>query len=423
MKEDFLHFIWRTQQFTFNGLRSTEGKKIEILDFGTLNLHGGPDFKNARVRIDDVLWAGHVEMHICSSDWKKHGHSEDPAYGNVILHVVLEDDEPVINDGIRLPCLELRGLINPGLLHRYHKLDQVKPWVPCAGLIDDIPDITRQMCLDSMAAARLESKSKSIHQVLENSNGDWEQTVYEVIARGFGFHVNSNAFSRLASILPIRIVRRSASSHDEIEALLFGCAGMLNRIFTDDYAVVLQREFNHLVAKYGLIVMEEREWIKGRLRPSNLPAIRLSQFGRLLRHNPSLSALLTFDRLSDLITAFDVTATTYWDDHTAFDQPGVTRKKKIGKSSITSLLINSLLPLMFVYGKQHGQEDFCERALAFLEQLPPEDNSILKKWSGLGMPNLNALQSQGLIQLKGSYCDRRRCTECAIGTAILLSEH
>ena len=423
MREDFLHFIWRTHQFSLDDLHTTDGKKLQILNFGILNNHGGPDFKSARIRIGNVVWAGHIEMHLCSSDWNKHGHSEDPAYRNVILHVVLEDDEPVVLNNGKLPCLEIRGLIKPGLLHRYQKLNHLHPWVPCEGLLPRVELIKKELCLERMAAARLESRQLRILETLAWSNGDWENTAYVTIARGFGFKTNGNAFERLAKLLPLNIIRKYADRPILLEALVFGTAGMLNRIFSDRYPASLQREFNHLASKHSLIVMNESEWNRGRLRPSNQPSVRLSQFVQFIIRNGSLMALVTdFEDPDTLVAACKVPVSGYWEDHSAFDHPGVRRKKVLGAGSALLLLVNSLLPLMFVYGRYMGQESLCRRALSLLGGLPAERNSLLDRWESTGMPNTNALQSQGLIQLKGSYCDRRRCTECSIGAGILLSE-
>ena len=423
MKEEFLHFIWRTRSFTFTGLRTTEAKTVEILDFGVLNTAAGPDFRNGRIRLDGVEWAGHIEIHLVSSDWLKHGHTDDLLYRNVILHVVLEEDVPVYVDGRRLPCLELRGLIDASLLARYGKLTALEPWVPCANLLPGVDQLIVKTWLDRMLIERFERRYEWILECARELQNDWEGVAYRVLGRSFGFHRNGEAFYRLTRVLPLKVIRACSSDPVLVEALIFGCAGYLNRIFMEDYPVRLQREFRHLQNKYKLQAMGEQEWNNGRVRPSNLPVIRLSQFGYLIRESDGLLGIIrSLDSIDTALEWLSCQASSYWEGHTAFDKPAANHIKRMGRTSRISVVINAIAPLQFVYSKHIQDDALRENALEMLAQLPPESNGILNGWHRIGMSNENAGHSQALIHLKDSYCNRGRCTRCAIGAEILLSE-
>ena len=423
MKEEFLHFVWRTQNFDFSNLRTTSGETVEVIDFGHLNLAGGPDFKQGRLRIDGTLWAGNIEMHLASSDWHRHKHSEDPNYESVILHVVLEDDQPVYINGRRLPCVTLKRRIPAGLLARYGRLMQLRSWIPCQQHIMHVPDIKKEAVVDRMLVERLEEKARRIRVLLDESHSDWDEALYRVIARGFGFGQNGVPFERLSRLLPVRLLYQQGGNLEAIEAMLFGVAGMLNKIFIDDYPARLQKEYNHLSRKYGLQAMDSRAWEWGKVRPANFPTIRIAQFCALLSGGQDLMRdVLDVSGIDVLRRRFDAQASDYWTTHTDFDRPSKTRRKKLGNSSIDRLLINSIVPFMFTYGKHRHNDEMTDAAIDMMHQISPEKNNITNRWSALGMPNHTAGQSQGLLQLKRAYCSNHRCVECSIGSHILLNE-
>lgn len=421
MRESFLHYLWRTRRFDHRELLTTEGQPIEIQYPGEQNTHAGPDFFNARLCLDGTLWAGNVEMHLKSSEWLAHGHNADPAYDSVVLHVVLKEDFPVLRqNGGRIPCLELEGRIPPRLLESYERLEQEQDWIPCKPLFAEVPAIIKSNWLDRLMVERLEMKTSLIETALLATENHWDEAFYRLLAHNFGLKVNAEPFETLARCTPLRLLARHKTNLAQLEALLFGQAGLLQRDFQDDWPQLLAREYRHLQHKYGLIPMDASFWKFLRLRPANFPTVRIAQFAALMQHATHLySNILEINHLKELYPLFSIHTSCYWNDHYQFDKASVTQEKLLGKPFVNLLAINTIAPFLFHYGKIRQVEIYQKRALALLESIPPEENHLLEGWAGLGQKAVNAFQSQALIQLKTRYCDGKRCLECAIGNAVL----
>lgn len=421
MKEDLLHFLWRTRRFELTGLRTTEGEPLEILSPGNHNTHAGPDFLDARLRIGGTTWAGNVEMHLTASEWLRHGHQTDAAYGNVILHVVLEEDQPVLrNDGTRIPCLEMRNLVPPGIAATYQKLLHNEHWIPCHNHFHTVPQMTRTLWLDRMLVERLEQKTTAIRTALEANGGDWEETFYQFVARNFGLKVNAEPFEALARSLPQRILARHRDSLPQLEALLFGQSGLLPDQTDEAYPNELKKEYDFLRKKYGLMPIEAVQWRFLRLHPGNFPTIRLAEFARLVQRSAHLfSRILEVETQKDVEALFTVKLDGYWLTHYTFGNVSPQKNKSLGKDAVRLLTINTIVPFLFLYGKMRGEEAHKDKALHLLESLPPERNAILDGWQRLGVEPPSAYQTQGLLQLKNVYCDKKRCLECGIGAGLL----
>jgi hypothetical protein len=420
MTEDFLHFVWRTRSFALRDLSTTDGVPVHILDTGTWNTGAGPDFSMGRIRLDGTEWVGNIEIHLRASDWERHGHSSDGAYANVILHVVLEDDQPVFIAGRKLPCLELRRYIDKGLVGRYARLVAQATWVPCAGQIDLVSSMIREAWLERMLIERMQIKASRITGLLEEVMSHWEVALYRSLAIAYGFKINAGPFERLARLVPLAVVYKHQDSREQIEALYFGAAGMLNEIFADPYPARLQEEFRHLGMKYQLGTIGAHSWKWGRLRPANFPTIRIAQFAALMMNFQGLfRALLEATTLSTLRELFTPAVSAYWHTHYRFDRPVPSRSHGMGPASIDGLLINTVIPFLFCYGTTRNDASYVSRAVDLMAAMPPEQNTITRSWAKIGMPNAHAAHSQGLIHLKTSYCDHKRCVECAIGSQIL----
>ncbi len=421
MKENFLHFIWRWRRFNALDLHSTEGLPIEILQPGEWNHHAGPDFFNARLRIGNTTWAGNVELHLKSSEWIAHRHSEDPAYDNVVLHVVLQEDQPILRaNGERIPCLELQGRIPPKILENYQRLENERAWIPCQNFFQNTPGILRLNWLDRMLVERLEQKTSAIAQVLTITENHWEEAFYRLLARSFGLKVNAEPFEILARSLPLNIVARHKNDLKQVEALVFGQAGMLNRHFEDKHPRALAKEYEFLRHKYSLTPMDAGQWKFLRLRPANFPSIRLAQFAALLHRSVNLfSQMLEVENIRELEHHFEVHLDGYWLDHFQFDKPSTRRPKNLGRDFVHLLVINTVVPFLFHWGRTKMLPELEKRALGLLEQLPPESNTIVQEWETLGLKAKNAYETQAIIHLKTQWCDPKRCLECAIGNAIL----
>ena len=436
MREEFLYYLWENR-LTDKDLKTTEGEAVEVVATGYRNTDSGPDFLEAKIQIGDKLWAGHVEIHVKTSDWNRHGHQSDKAYKNVILHVVYENGTQV-ND---IPTLELKGHFDESLFAQYQKLISSKNWIPCEKSIAKVPVFTRLSWLDRMAVERLESKSETVTKVLEANQFDWEDALYKLLMRYFGLKVNNEAFETLSNILSFKTLLKHADNLTQVEAMLMGCAGFLEDDFTEEYPLLLKREFAVMKAKFNLITMPAERWRFMRMRPSNFPTIRLAQMAQLIHKNGCLFSKIREAKNGNEVKAlFDVKASVYWETHWRFNQRlpqcdsptsqksgavGLayhgSRKtpKHLGDTTANVLIINAVAPLLFCYGKLHKNESVCETAIQFLEETEAEDNAIIRHYASCGITAQNAMQTQGLLHLYSYFCKRKRCIECRIGNVLL----
>jgi hypothetical protein len=421
MTEEFLHYIWKYKRYDSAELITQSGENIQVLKQGDHNTDAGPDFFNSKVKVGKTLWAGNVEIHIKSSDWKKHKHELDKAYDNVILHVVYENDEKLFRkSGEEIPTLELKGKFDKQAFKKYLQFKDSKAWVPCATQLKSVESFTLNTWLDRLLVERLERKSVNISLCLEKNKNNWEETFYQQLARSFGFKVNSDPFELLAKSLPISVLARHKSSLFQIEALLYGQAGMLNKEFTDTYSQYLQNEYVFLQKKYKLKPIDTHLWKFLRLRPSNFPTIRIAQFAGLIHNSVHLlSKILEAKKTEDIKALFKVKASEYWQTHYLFDKASEKKSKSLGSNSINNIIINTIVPFLFVYGKSKGEEKYVEGALSLLEKVEEEQNSIITKWKQYGVDADSAYRSQALLQLKNEYCLNKRCLECAVGAKLL----
>ena len=423
MTEAFLHYVWKHQMLS-EGLVTTDGQPLVVLRAGDHNADAGPDFFNARVCIGGVEWAGNVEIHVRSSDWSLHRHQNDPAYNNVILHVVYQHDSKVVTqNGKTPPTLELKSWLHPALVANYDKLTAPGDvdGIPCAARVGEMPPILINSFLERLTVERIEEKAVTVKRLLGESHGGWEQTCYWLLARYFGGKVNALPFELLAKATDQRLLARWRDNRQRVEALLMGQAGMLDGYFEDDYPRQLQADYEALRAGASLSPVGVSLWKFYRLRPSAFPTIRISQFAELVSRSKSLFAtLLEITEVREMEHIFNCQAAPYWESHYRFDQPsGSTGVKRVGTMQADMLIINAWIPLLFVYGSEHRQDHFKDQALDLLAQLKPENNAITRRWQDAGLSATNAAESQALIQLANRYCSERRCLECRIGYQLL----
>ena len=415
MREEFLYYIWENR-LTDKDLKTTEGESIDIVATGYRNTDSGPDFLEAKIQIGNKLWAGHVEIHVKSSDWNRHGHQTDKAYKNVILHVVYENDLQV-ND---IPTLELKGHFDESLFAQYQKLIASKTWIPCERSISQVPVFTRLSWLDRMAVERLESKFGNVTKILEANQFDWEDALYKLLMRYFGLKVNNEAFEYLANILPFKTLLKHSDNLLQVEAMLMGCAGFLEDDFSEEYPLLLKREFSVMKAKFNLLTLPAERWKFMRMRPSNFPTIRLAQMAQLVHKNGCLfSKIKAAKDTAEVKALFDVKASEYWETHWRFGFSTESKPKHLGETTADVLIINAVAPLLFCYGKLHKDESVCETALQFLEETEAEDNAIIRHYAQYGITAENAMQTQALLHLYSYFCKRKRCLECRIGNVLL----
>ncbi len=421
MKEEFLYYLWE-YRLLVHPLHTTDGETIEVIRPGTRNTDAGPDFIDARIRIGTTIWAGNVEIHMQASAWFDHKHEKDPAYSNVILHVVLNSDRPVCRpDGQFIPCLECSNLIPDSLYEKYKALMNSRLWIPCARILKFCSKIIISSTIEAQIVERLLNKTKAFEKMLENLNNDWEEVHYQLIVRSFGLKANALPFEMLATSLPQKILMRHRDQATQVEALIFGQAGFLSDRLRDPYPLQLKSEYEFLRNKYSLQPLDKSVWKFLRLRPAGFPTIRLAQLAALMQQSTSLfSAILDTDHIRALRSLFRVKPNEYWDSHFRFDvKSSCTKPKFLSEQCIDLLIINAVIPLLFLYASQHQMDKYKMKGLGFLEKLPPEKNSVMQQWEACGMEVNNALTSQALINLKNQYCDRKRCLDCRIGNELL----
>ncbi len=421
MQEDFLHYIWRFKKFELSNLKTTDNEIISIMSVGDYNQNSGPDFFNAQLKIDNQLWAGNVEIHVKSSDWFLHNHETDSNYDNVILHVVWEHDTDVFRkDNTRIPTLELKDYVSKEALKNYEKLfSKSQKWINCEQDFSSVDDFVINNWLERLYFERLERKSESIKQLLSNTKNDWEAVLFKMLAKNFGLKVNGDAFLSMANSIDFSMIRKLQSNQTTLESLFFGQSNLLEDEIQDAYYLKLANEYQFLKQKFKLSNQNVETIEFFRLRPPSFPTIRLSQLASLYNQNQNLfSKIIELKTVKEFYSLLSVETSLFWESHYTFNRASKSSKKKLTKSFIDLLLINTIIPIKFSYALHVGKQ-IDEDIINLVQEIASEKNSIIEKFESLKPVSASALQSQALIQLKNEYCNKNKCLQCAIGSAIL----
>ena len=419
MKERLLQYIWQFQYFNKNELATIDGESLQIIHPGSFNTNQGADFFEAKIKIGNTTWAGNIELHLKSSDWNLHNHSADKNYNNIILHVVWQHDKEINIAGNKLPALELHNRVSKLLLNKYEELMNASLFIPCANYVHTIKEITLLSWKQRLLAERLEEKSAIILSCLEQNNFHWEETFWWLISKNFGIKINSEAFEKIARSLPVNILSKHKNQIHQLEALLFGQAGLLEKEFADDYPKMLQKEYEFYKKKYKLQQPVVQLFFL-RMRPANFPTLRLAQLAMLISNSTHLfSKVKESVSVSEVKHFLEVTANDYWHYHYVFDEASAFKKKTLGEQMIDNIIINTIVPILFAYGLHHNEQHYKDKAIAWLEKISPEKNAITKGFESLKFENKNSFDSQAYIQLKNEYCNHKRCLECAVGNSLL----
>lgn len=419
--EKLMQYVWKHRLWRSEDMVTNTGKKVRVVDPGLLNTDAGPDFFNAKIEIDGHMWVGNVEMHYRATDWKRHHHDSDKAYDSVILHVVAKDDAPVRRtNGELIPQLVLE--VSPQFNADYASLVGATIEVPCATKIKQVPHLTIVEWVEGLAFERLHGKVERIHQLLDSFNGSWEDVCYVTLARNFGFGINNDAFERLARRTPLRLLGKHSDSVLQIEALLFGQAGMLDaqKPGMDSYYNQLCTEYAFLSNKFQLTPMEKESWKLFRIRPQNFPYRRIAMLAQFIEGGfRMMNRILEAEGEKEMRALFEVDLSGYWTKHYTFGKPNERATATLSRSSIDIILINTVAPLLYAYGELTGNYEMTDKAIKLLEDLRAESNSIVSHFVAYGIDCPDALTSQALVQLKREYCDARKCIYCKIGHHLL----
>ena len=420
MKEDFLHYLWKFKKFDISSLKTSNGEDITIVNVGQYLQLAGPDFFNAQITIGNQKWAGNVEIHIKSSDWYIHHHERDEAYDSVILHVVWEHDTEVFRkNNTEIPVLELKNYVSKETLEKYQSLLTPKSWIYCEKQLEAINEFKVNNWKERLFFERLERKSINIQELLVQTNQDWEAVLFCLLAKNFGLNTNGELFLKIAQSIPFSVFRKESFELENIEALLFGKAGLLNIEKEDRYFKNLHTRFNYLEHKFQLeqSVFEPVQFFKH--RPDNFPTIRLSQLANVYHSQHNLfSKVINANSIESIYDFFRVSVSNYWQNHYQFDKESPKKNKMLSKSFIDLIVINTIIPIQFAYAKSQGKE-ISEDLIRLMQNVAPESNTIIQKFSSFGVKSKNAFDSQSLLQLKNEYCNKSKCLDCAIGIELL----
>ena len=426
MKESILQYIWQFQQFDKKNLLTTQGASLKILKIGKLNKDSGPDFLEAKISINGVVFHGNVEIHVYSKDWYTHKHDKNTCYNNVILHVVWIENKPVVSsDGSLLPILALSNYVKEEFIEQYNSLPKANILLPCNNRLQQISQKSWDKAVKKALLKRLDSKYKFVYNLLKKNKYDSEITAYQLLARNFGFHKNNEPFYQLSKQVPWQFIQRNAPNLLYLEALLLGQAGLIpsvvnTEVHTTDYVNALITTYNYLNKKYKLqTTLNRSQWKFFRLRPANFPYIRIAQFAQILHRHPSIFSLLINTPYSKLHEVLTVKQSIYWQTHYLLEKEATKNIPGLGTSSINNIIINTVVPLLVCYGKLHQSKFYTDHAIELLHKLPAEQNVITKRLQGLGKQVKNAFESQGCIDLFQSLCYSKSCLTCYLKSQIV----
>ena len=421
--EKLMQYVWQHRLWLQRDMVTVDGRRVEVIDQGRLNVDSGPDFFNAKVRIDGEMWAGNVEIHVRASDWRRHGHDSDRAYDTVVLHVVGMDDAEVRRrDGSVIPQLLMPCASD--FSERYARMvGNPLSELACAADVGSLPGVFLDDWLSALSFERLYGKVDRIMGLLERFRGSWAEVVYVTLARALGFGVNSEPFERLALGLPVRVMMKHRDSLLSVESMLFGQAGFLegDAAGSDDgYVRRLADEYRFLSNKFGLRPCADMGWKLSRMRPQNFPHRRIAALAAYVHGGFDVGhAVFEASDEEELRRAFSVELTGYWASRYSFASPSACTPSALGRGSVSLLIINVAVPLIYARGLWEGDTVMQDRAVDILMGLRPERNSIVGLFESAGIRCRDAFTSQALIQLRRGYCELRKCLFCRIGHRLL----
>lgn len=422
MKEDFLHYVWQYKKFDFSNLTTVNGESLLLTNVGNYLQQTGPDFFNAQIHIDEQKWAGNVEIHVKSSDWYLHHHEKDNNYDNVILHVVWEHDAPIFRkDNSEIPTLELKNYVVKEVFENYKSLVAPKSWIYCENQIGMVDDFILINWKERLFFERIERKIIPIQKLLIDLNHDWEAVLFCMLSKNFGLNTNGETFLKMAQSIPFSIIRKERFEVENLEALFFGKTDLIPLEPEDNYSKDLKNRFDYMIQKHQLLktILAPLEFFKH--RPDNFPTIRLAQFAMLYHKQENLfSKIIEMHKLEDFYSIFDIETNDYWQTHYQLDKQSVKKKKKLTKSFIDLIIINTIIPIQFAYAKSIGKE-ISESIMETMVEIQPEKNNVIDKFNRFKIQSKNAFDTQSLLQLKNEYCNANKCLQCGIGIQLLKS--
>ena len=421
MNEHYLHLLWRTKRLPLHLLETITGEPVRILHVGFYNTASGPDFFNGKIEIGGLIHIGNIEMHLKSSDWYAHNHHLDDAYNNVILHVVYEHDKLVFIEGVPIPTIELKEYIDEVHLQKTLGLTNAVAAIPCANQLPDCPAPVLWDQIEKALFRRIERKSKELSALGESLGNDPRKVLFHAIAGAFGMKTNQLPFQELAHRLPFERVIRAEQS--QLEAIVFGTGGFLEDGAADTYQSQLRFDWFYQRARLSLHPANHHSWHFKGCRPSGFPTMRLAQFASFIQRmdwSEAFWELPAKEIKTVMETALVAEPSDYWKQHYHF---GKEKQKRVsGAMSLTAahvVIINSVVPFLWWLSEITANTVFRERAIELLEYLPAEKNVLLDHWKEKSVKPKSAAESQGLLELKNEFCNRKQCLNCKVGLYLL----
>lgn len=419
MKEEYLHYVWKSKQFENKSLKLTDGRTVQVEDSGFHNHDSGPDFFNGSILLDGLKWSGNIEIHIRSSDWYRHGHQNDRSYDNVILHVVVEDDRKVMVGNRVLPALELKGLLDENHYNRFQTLMEGQRFIPCSSSLHTASEgIGQQM--DVALFQRLERKSLELIGGNFDANSSDRKRLFAVsLAAGFGTKANRIPFQELVYRIPSKLL--VGHSRVRMISLILGLSGLLDSLSGVNKASEVYSEWLFLKHKYNLEPMNSAGWKFGGVRPQNSPLIRMTQLACVLSewNGKDLQGMSADEVIRYVRSLFKSIGNVCESDALKDIMPGYNRKSTVSTVFINLLLMNGIVPYLYYLKTVFGDFESGDVAFELLELIPPEKNGVIRKWTHLGLHAQNASQTQALLEQKSQFCATKRCISCLIGQEII----
>ena len=415
MQEEYLHFLFKLNFFP-NTFKTVNGEIVEVLDRGFHNHNAGPDFLEGKIKFDNKTWAGHIEFHVKSSDWNKHGHQNDENYNNVVVHFVYEHDQPIFINNFEIPTVVVKPFIDEQHYQHYLTFKNSKSWIPCANQIHLVDNFHVFQQKEKALVNRLIRKSEIIIKDIQRLKGNQHHAFWLALAKVFGGKVNAHTFANFVSKIEAHHLAQLDYDQTDLEAYCFGLAGFLNdSLIGDEYFDLLKEKWRYQKKLFQLDELNVKAWKFSRMRPGNFPTIRLAQFAALIAKTQFNYNSFESENLRDI----QIDLNEYWQKHYHFSKESKTPNAGLTNSFKSLITINAYLPFLFAQGTIVSHDNLREKALESLEGIKAEQNSIIKEWKNLGLTVSTAFDSQALIEQKNEFCTKTKCLQCVIGIALL----
>ena len=397
--ENLLQYIWLGKYLLNHSLTTKCGKEIKVIKTGLLNSHQGPDFYDARLVIDGTTWAGNLEVHVKSSDWRKHKHQQDAAYQNIILHVVYLHDEEVYDIfGNPIPSLELKQFIPEKLLENFDVLMKSKAKIPCQNIfVLPAPELV-SIFIERLIIERLKFKLALIEERLVANKFHWEELLIQLLFQYAGMGLNNLPMEQLIKSVPWGLIQKYREEPPTLLSLFAGVSGLDFNQFEE----ASESKFKELNNLLKLPIMDKSAWKHKGNRPASFPEKRMAQVIELICNEKQL--------LKKSIEVKDITSLR-------------ALLGGVKSAFYDGLIINVIIPIKFAYGKIEGKYGQEEIAIRLLESMEAENISVIKIFKEMGIFIENAKDSQALLHLKKYYCESKKCLQCTFTEPLFKKEN